>query len=88
MAYRSGTMRIRPSATLSIAGYFQAHGRAVDTDFAGGDPATEIVPYAQQWEADLIVAGNSAKNLLLRRLFGETALKLLRDSPLPLYLSQ
>jgi nucleotide-binding universal stress UspA family protein len=72
----------------SVAGYFQAHGRAVDTDFAGGDPAAEIVPYAQQWEADLIVAGNSAKNLLLRRLFGETALKLLRDSPLPLYLSQ
>jgi nucleotide-binding universal stress UspA family protein len=72
----------------SVAGYFQAHGRTVDTDFAGGDPASEIVPYAQQWGGDLIVAGNSAKNLLLRRLFGETALKLLRDSPLPLYLSQ
>jgi nucleotide-binding universal stress UspA family protein len=72
----------------SVAGYFQAHGRTVDADFAGGDPASEIVPYAQQWGGDLIVAGNSAKNLLLRRLFGETALKLLRDSPLPLYLSQ
>jgi nucleotide-binding universal stress UspA family protein len=72
----------------SVAGYFQAHGRTVDTDFTGGDPSSEIVPYARQWGADLIVAGNSAKNLLLRRLFGETALKLLRDSPLPLYLSQ
>ena len=72
----------------SVAGYFQAHGRSVDTDFAGGDPTAEIVPYAHEWGADLIVAGNSAKNLLLRRLFGETALKLLRDSPLPLYLSQ
>ena len=37
---------------------------------------------------DLIVAGNSSKNLLLRKLFGETALKLLRESPLPLYLAQ
>jgi hypothetical protein len=26
--------------------------------------------------------------MLLRRIFGETALSLLRDSPLPLYLSQ
>ena len=72
----------------SVADYFQAHGRTVDTDFAGGDPSSKIVPYAQEWGADLIVAGNSAKNILLRRLFGETALKLLRDSPLPLYLSQ
>jgi nucleotide-binding universal stress UspA family protein len=70
------------------AGYFQAHGRAVDTDAVDGDPRHELVPYAQQWEADLIVAGNSAKNLLLRKLFGETALTLLRASPLPLYLSQ
>jgi nucleotide-binding universal stress UspA family protein len=47
-----------------------------------------LLPYAQHWQADLIVAGNSAKNLLLRRLFGETALTLLRESPLPLYLAQ
>lgn len=70
------------------AGYFRAHGRTVDTDAVNGDPRHELVPYAQQWGADLIVAGNSAKNLLLRKLFGETALKLLRSSPLPLYLSQ
>ena len=46
------------------------------------------MPYAEAWKADLIVAGNSSKNLLLRKLFGETALKLLRESPLPLYLAQ
>ena len=70
------------------AAYFAAHGRHVETDHAAGEPATVIVPYATAWSADLIVAGNSAKNLLLRRLFGETALRLLRDSPLPLYLAQ
>ena len=70
------------------AGYFAAHGRQVDTDSVVGDPRKELLPYAQQWQADLIVAGNSAKNLLLRRLFGETALTLLRESPLPLYLAQ
>lgn len=70
------------------AGYFAAHGRPVETDHAAGDAAEELVPYAQAWQADLIVAGNSGRNLLLRRLFGETALRLLRDSPLPLYLAQ
>ena len=70
------------------SGYFAAHGRAVETDHAAGDAAKELIPYAQAWKADLIVAGNSAKNLLLRRIFGETALQLLRESPLPLYLAQ
>jgi len=68
--------------------YFAAHGRAVDTDHAPGNPATALVPYATTWGADLIVAGNSAKNLLMRKLFGETALQLLRESTLPLYLAQ
>jgi len=70
------------------AGYFRAHGRPVETDAAGGDPARELIPYALAWQADLVVAGNSAKSLLLRRLFGETALRLVRESPLPLYLAQ
>lgn len=72
----------------AVQGYFEAHGRSVETDFVSGDPSSELVPYAQNWGADLIVAGNSAKNLLLRKLFGETALQLLRESPLPLYLAQ
>ncbi|MDA0817560.1 MAG: universal stress protein [Planctomycetota bacterium] len=70
------------------AAYFRSHRREVDTDHVAGDPQQELVPYATTWGADLIVAGNSAKNLLMRRLFGETALMLLRESPLPLYLSQ
>jgi nucleotide-binding universal stress UspA family protein len=70
------------------AGYFRTHGYEVDTDTVKGDPLKELVPYAEAWKADLIVAGNSAKNLLMRRIFGETALKLIRESPLPLYLAQ
>ena len=70
------------------AAYFQAHDREVDTDHCQGEPFRELLPYAEAWKADLIVAGNSAKNLLLRKLFGETALRLLRESPLPLYLAQ
>ena len=70
------------------ADYFRAHGRRVDSDTVSGDPRKELLPYAATWGADLIVAGNSAKNILLRRIFGETALSLLRESPLPLYLAQ
>lgn len=70
------------------AAFFAAHGRSVETDHASGDVAKELIPYAEAWKADLIVAGNSAKNLLLRRIFGETALRLLRESQLPLYLAQ
>jgi nucleotide-binding universal stress UspA family protein len=68
--------------------YFQTHGRTAEIDFPTGDPVRELIPYATAWGADLIVAGNSAKNIVLRRLFGETALQLLRESPLPLYLAQ
>ena len=70
------------------AAFFAAHGRGVETDHAGGSADRDLLPYAEAWKADLIVAGNSAKNLLLRRVFGETALRLLRESPLPLYLAQ
>jgi len=72
----------------AVQGYFEAHGRSVETDFVAGDPVREMIPYAEHWGADLIVAGNSAKNLLVRKLFGETALHLLRESPVPLYLAQ
>ena len=68
--------------------YFASHCRDVEIDLIQGDPVQEVVPYAEKWEADLLVAGNSAKNLLLRKLFGETALQLLRGSPLPLFLAQ
>jgi nucleotide-binding universal stress UspA family protein len=60
----------------------------VETDHAGGRADRDLLRYAEEWNADLIVAGNSAKNLLLRRVFGETALRLLRESNRPLYLAQ
>lgn len=70
------------------AAFFAAHDRSVETEHARGSAEHDLIPYAEAWNADLIVAGNSAKNLLLRRVFGETALRLLRESPLPLYLAQ
>jgi nucleotide-binding universal stress UspA family protein len=39
-------------------------------------------------ETDLIVIGNSAKSLMLRRIFGETALNTIQHSDVSLFLSQ
>lgn len=95
--YADATVRVvnfgsKPATALGLldhaAAYFRSHGRTVDTDHVDGDPQQELVRYATAWGADLVVAGNSAKNLLMRRLFGETALMLLRECTLPLYLSQ
>lgn len=70
------------------AAFFSVHGRAVEIDNATGSASRDLLAYAEAWKADLIVAGNSARNLLLRRAFGETALRLIRESSLPLYLAQ
>ncbi len=47
-----------------------------------------LLPAAESWDADLIVLGNSAKSMLLRRVLGETALNVIRHASQPLFLSQ
>lgn len=70
------------------AEYCRAHGLRVDTELVAGSPKDGLLPYADQWGADLTVIGNSAKNLLMRRLFGETALHAIRNANRPLFLAQ
>lgn len=70
------------------AQYCQSHQLAVETDCVNGSPRELLLPYAQSWGADLTVIGNSAKNLLLRRIFGETALHAIRNADRPLFLAQ
>ncbi len=68
--------------------YCRAHGFAPQLVHLPGAPKDQILPYANDWDADLIVLGNSAKNLLLRRTLGETALHVMRHARCPLFLSQ
>ncbi len=70
------------------AEYCQAHGLKPETECITKSPKHQILPYAEAWEADLIVMGNSAKRMLLRRILGETALHVMRNSELPLFLAQ
>lgn len=68
--------------------YCKAHGFETD-GFALEGPAHEhILPYAQGWDADIVVMSNSARQLMLRRIFGETALHVIRHAHVPLYLAQ
>ncbi|MBM4003667.1 MAG: universal stress protein [Planctomycetes bacterium] len=68
--------------------YCRAHGFDVDEAYLPESPKSHLLPYAEAWGADLIVIGNSAKNLLLRQIFGETALHVIRHSDRPLFLAQ
>lgn len=67
--------------------YLEEHGIPSETNFID-DSSRKLPEYADDWNADMIVLGNSAKNLLRRKVFGETALKTIRESKIPLFLAQ
>ncbi len=68
--------------------YCQAHGLDPETESVAEPPLDRLLPYADDWGADLIVLGNSAKSMLLRRILGETALHVMRNAERPLFLAQ
>lgn len=70
------------------AEYCQSHRLAVEVDCVQDSPKYQLLPYAESWGADMTVIGNSAKNLLLRRIIGETALQAIRTANRPLFLAQ
>lgn len=70
------------------AEYLRAHNFDPETDVVNAPPRANLLDYARDWEADLIVLGNSAKSLMLRKILGETALHIMRDSDRMLFLAQ
>lgn len=76
-----------PTRLQSIKEYLKSHGIDAEVEFVKKSSKL-LLPYAEDWGANLIVLGNSAKNLLRRRIFGEVALKTIRDAKVPLFLSQ
>ena len=70
------------------AAYCRAHGFTAEENFADGSAKTGLLPYATQWNADLVAIGNSARGLLLRRIFGDTAMHVIQTSDRPLFLCQ
>ena len=68
--------------------YCRSHGFHVEHESNPGIPRDLLLPMASLWQADIVVLGSSARSLLVRRAFGETALHVIRDSDKPLFLSQ
>ena len=68
--------------------YCRAHGFHVDTESNPGSPKDFLLPMATLWQADMIVLGNSARNLLVKQVLGETALHIIRNADRPLFLCQ
>jgi len=68
--------------------YCSAHGYHVEHESKIGSPKDRLLPLATQWQADMIVLGNSAGHLLTKRLLGETALHIIRNADQPLFLCQ
>ena len=66
----------------------RARELAVKTDCVSGSLKDQLLPYASNWGADLTVIGKSAENLLLRKIFGETARHAIRNAERPLVSSQ
>jgi nucleotide-binding universal stress UspA family protein len=63
-----------------IASEFDAE---VTTDHVSGDPANEIVAYAEETDVDHIVVGSHGRSGLSRVLLGSTAETIVRRSPVP-----
>jgi nucleotide-binding universal stress UspA family protein len=73
---------------LAAEEYCRAHGFKVCHESNPGDPRVLLLPAATLWQADMIVMGNSARSVLLRKVLGDTLLTTLAKARIPLFLAQ
>ncbi len=67
--------------------YMDIHGyNANIAGIQGGSAAREIVDYARQFQADVVVAGAHSVSQLTKLAFGSTTASLLQNTPVPLFL--
>jgi nucleotide-binding universal stress UspA family protein len=68
--------------------YCRDHGYFNETELMEQSAREHLIEYAQQNDMDLIVMGNSIRNLLFRHLLGDTVLNAIQQSDRPLFLAQ
>lgn len=76
-----------PTLLTDAATYCKAHGHTPQMKAEAGTARQSLLPYAQETNADLIVAGDSFRNVVLRDLLGDTMSHLIRHADRPLFLS-
>lgn len=67
--------------------YCRDWGVQAETDAATGSAGKQLLSYAEDWSADMIVLGNSRRSVLARSLFGSTVNHVIRNSSVPLFLA-
>jgi len=68
--------------------YCRQHGFEPELKYRRGNPSTEILSEAAEWDADLIVIGTSRSSIFSRAVFGTTALHVIRNADRPLFLGR
>ena len=76
-----------PTILACAKDYLSFHGYEVEVELRQESPNKHLLEQAKAWGADLIVLGNSSKSLWLRKIYGETALRTIRESDVPLFLA-
>jgi len=77
-----------PFLLKDAAEFCDAHGFEVKTDAVEGRARSDLLPFAREKNADLIVMGNSVNKALLKRLLADTVLDTIKSADRPLFLSQ
>jgi nucleotide-binding universal stress UspA family protein len=75
------------AALREMADYCVAQRRSMQLGWIAGKTRRLLLPYAEQWQADLLVAGVNRGNRLWRWLAGDPALELWRKLPGGLYIT-
>lgn len=66
----------------------KAHGFSADAMHLPGDGPYALLEHAEEWDADLIVLGNTMRNVLMKEVFGNVTHYLIEHSRKALFLSQ
>ena len=81
--FKEGNER-EPFLLKDAAEFCQAHGFEVQTDLVDGQARTDLLPFAQDVDADVIVMGNSVQKTLVKHLLGDTVLETIKSADRPL----
>lgn len=71
------------TALDDVAATAENHGVDVERELADGNPAREIVRYAEDEDCDLVVMGTHGRGGIDRLLLGSVAEKVVRSSTVP-----
>lgn len=67
--------------------YCRDHGYPTEKFYRSGDPKKEILGFAKEWDADLIVMGDNSHNFLTKTFFSNNFVSAIKNAERPLFLS-